>query len=1347
MEEIKPLENIYSSQNQDLTVGKDIKSTYSRLPLNTTNRISTPQGFIDDVQDEFMLNWVGQIFQRNNLKDDFNFSLDIDSTYDPFTKDNLAGYEEYINEFTEVRNQEHHNFIKATIDTNLARKSRLEDSDGFFRNIGASLLGNLPLPENFIPIPLVKGMSFTQKFFKGGAIASASVGLTEPIRRNLDPTSTNAETIGYMASAFALGGTLTGVFGRAGKEKSTFGNAIAKTINEKGGVNKITENYFKSFWTSEGKKDFTTDGFKFRDIQSEIKQAREELKTIQAKKIEPIITKYKGKDGEEITNATYDQTAINAKSKVVGEKVKQIKALEEELKLQATSESFNYRIEDDAAGAKVDIVRTNLDETGNEKLASYDADTNTVKLNETLARTKFYNNEHMYSNIEGVQPLAKSNFKTDEDYLSFLIKKEINRKLYFKQDTTENPIDYENRLNQQTIAELRNVVSINRQTDLSGIRSIFKVLENFTNFGKIINKQKDSSIAVDAQRLIGDFSTSQRAERFGLPPMKSAYVEAQTKWNAEFILAKDELDQAFQLYRTDKANGKLILGMNMQVAKIKAVDAYENVMQRLNKRHKKDPDTITQGEFQTQVHDAVVDNTIFNDVGLHPAVKKGAVAVRKFYERYRIEAENLGLFASQGSYNNLLLKIKSVIDDLQNDIKTKPLNKFQLKRTNELLSYLRQRDKTIKEIKKEFDEGNISPPYTKPEEYVNRIYARDKILANPELFKEQLRLHYTKFPFKKIGDQTINYSTNPAAIEKRVQATYDRILNVEANTMDGDGILGYDFDNKGIFKTGVRPLMSRVLDIPTKDIKQFVETDIATLMANYNQKMGAAIEIARTFGDKHMEIHLYQMERKLISKELKSEKDNTKITEIINAFEDAKDTMVGGLSLQDPASFGRRSAQLLRDAASLSFMGKVIFSALPDMARPFMTAGFGRTFNVAFKSYAANTELYGEALKQVRWMTPIIETQMGSARKRFQETGGQVQGFGTLNAFNKGFDKVATLYNKAQGPFYFANLLTQHTQLWKQIHSMVAAHRFIEDSIKWSKGTASDFDKRRLLSYGIDEKTAKLISEMPYETDLKYGTLYANYNQWGSVKGGLQARSKIQQGIWGDVQRTIITPTDTDRYNMMQGVIRLNSKTSNDIFKSLGKFGKFLGYQETRLGGKISNAYMGLPFQFFSWGIAANRKLLIAGLQSRDAAPIMGMVSMVGLATLGDYMKNPRYWTQKSTEEKMIRAIELSGITGLFGDANFMLETITRGGAGVRPALGQKLRFGDPNTADVIGEFVGAGPSIVADFIYAFGTDQSWDERSATLRRMIPLNNLFYWDKTFKSIWNTGSNVLKDIVD
>ena len=82
MDDLTPLQNIYTPQDQDLTVGRDVQTSYSRLPLNKTANISTPQGFFDDVGDEFMLNWVGQSFQRNNLKDDFNFSLQIDPLYD-----------------------------------------------------------------------------------------------------------------------------------------------------------------------------------------------------------------------------------------------------------------------------------------------------------------------------------------------------------------------------------------------------------------------------------------------------------------------------------------------------------------------------------------------------------------------------------------------------------------------------------------------------------------------------------------------------------------------------------------------------------------------------------------------------------------------------------------------------------------------------------------------------------------------------------------------------------------------------------------------------------------------------------------------------------------------------------------------------------------------------------------------------------------------------------------------------------------------------------------------------------------------------------------------------------------
>ena len=127
---------------------------------------------------------------------------------------------------------------------------------------------------------------------------------------------------------------------------------------------------------------------------------------------------------------------------------------------------------------------------------------------------------------------------------------------------------------------------------------------------------------------------------------------------------------------------------------------YENVMQRLNRRQQKDPDKYTQREFNEKVHDAVIDNDVFNDAGLPPAIKQAAVAVRKFYERYRIDAEELGMFASQGAYNKNI-KNRWCYRRFKKDIKTKPLNKFQEKRTKELLSYLQKRRKDIlKKFKK-----------------------------------------------------------------------------------------------------------------------------------------------------------------------------------------------------------------------------------------------------------------------------------------------------------------------------------------------------------------------------------------------------------------------------------------------------------------------------------------------------------------------------------------------------------------------------------------------------------------------------------------------------------------------
>ena len=157
--------------------------------------------------------------------------------------------------FKSVKNKEHHDFLKNKITINNARRFRLESSD---RGITSALAAGLFDPINYIPIPFVKGIGFGTKFVKGGAIAAGLVGATEPIRRSLDPTSTGAETAGYIGGSFLLGGLLTGFLGRSGAK------IASETVAKKGGVKGIGEKYMKAHASTDGRKDFESTGFNYK---------------------------------------------------------------------------------------------------------------------------------------------------------------------------------------------------------------------------------------------------------------------------------------------------------------------------------------------------------------------------------------------------------------------------------------------------------------------------------------------------------------------------------------------------------------------------------------------------------------------------------------------------------------------------------------------------------------------------------------------------------------------------------------------------------------------------------------------------------------------------------------------------------------------------------------------------------------------------------------------------------------------------------------------------------------------------------------------------------------------------
>ena len=1233
---------------KELNIINAIEQDNTLLPSNLQRPIRYDSGFMSDVVDEWNLSWIGQMMEQKDYDMGW-MGMPIDQSYDPYLPENIEGYEQFASKFTEVRNKGHHDFLKAKIDKNMARRNRLDSSE---RGILPALVAGLGDPINYIPIPFVKGLTFAGRAVKGGAVASGLVGATEPIRRSLDPTSSNAETGMYLGGSFILGGLFTGFLGKSGAK------IARETIGKKGGTKKIGEKVFEAHAFNDGRKDFEATG-------------------------------------------------------------------------------FNYNVGDDVGN-----VRVVYNKNPKNKLVSITgkADKKTMSVDYVRIRNIFQNSKHLVSKIRGVAPLPKKFFKSADDYMQFLMKKEVLRTVYgksaFKRLKDEPLASYENRLNNAAYRELTEFNKADLSTQANGF---FKWVESWTNYGSVINKKKlkDHYYAEQMMRLSGDYGTKSRAAKDGYTFGGSALLEAQTYWIPKMGEALKGMSDDFVEFRTGQANSKKILDMNINKGGIRFGDAVRDAKDKVLRRNTRQPNEITFDEYKREIFMGVVDDRVYSK--LNKVQKKSVDRVRKFFADYEVELREQGMFASQQSYARRMKILEGQIAKFKEARATAKFNKAQL---DELDVLIRQSEKEFRYIKDDLipalnrDEP-ISPPFEMGRNYVLRMYRTDKMYEDKDEFIKILADHFLENPIVVKRGKEFMTDTSLEARMKRAEDVYNKIMDEDA--VDADGLFGIGRQKDGSIKAGVRPLMSRSLNIPTWKIAKFVENDIEFLMRQYQIKVSNALEISKKFGDHHMAAELKEMHFRLIRDEMKTAKDKTKINQVLNAFEDEKDKMLGSISLEDPSSVSKRTAAFLRDWASLAFMGKVVFSAVVDAARPIMVNGAARTFKNVIKHQIGNPSV-NKAVENLKYMGVAPDVVLGSARKRIIEDGGYV---GRGKSFiGRKFDKVADMFNNAQAPFYFVNGLTPWTQMMKEHSGLVSAHRFIEDSNKWAKGTLDDFGKERLISYGIDEKTAKLIASMPYE-DLD-GLFTANVRQWGTKTGGTVAARKFRQAVHADVSRTIITPQVTDQFNMMHGVLRVNNE---DTAKFLDNgFFRMFGYQKTERGGKFSNAYIGLPFQFFSWAVAANRKLVISGLSGREQDAISGVFAMICMGMFGDYLKNPRYWSQKPWEEKIIRGVELSGVAGLFTDMNFITETISGGmfdhAVGIRPALGLDLRFGNPDMADAIGEFTGAGPSIIADLIYAFGTDADFDDKAATIRRIIPLNTLWIWDRTFKDLYNFGVDEL-----
>ena len=1008
-------------------------------------------------------------------------------------------------------------------------------------------------------------------------------------------------------------------------------------------------------------------------------------------------------------------------------------------------------------------VRSNVDDV----VARYNNLTNEVELDIVKAKAQFEQKKHLEQLRQvGVTPPANL-FRTADDWVNYTVRRAIFASEIMPKTLKEfkdMPVsEYLSTLNKRVIDDIVKD-NVSKGAETSGIKYL-RILEEVQNLGGVVNavgrnvknKKLRERVARDMLELLGDHGVMTKMNREGYSATPdSVLLRTFTQYQPKLRDAIFEMEDAYFGYHgiaSDKTGGQRTIARGVLATQ----QFGSKVKNAFNKTKQGEvPPDVTLRDYYSMVGRYIMDEDVLQetqDIALQEAIKKGSIPFNRLMKEFNDVASSLQMFKSQKSFQIMTKRAELTLAKALDMQRT---GKFTGEQAEALAKKIQSKREFLKLQQAEIDVVANDSLTAGKEKYFTRYFRHDKLVENADEFKAILRRHFeTTLPQKitdpkylkrrklaekrnkltakeKIPDDLTN---REKILDAEVEYHYNQILEGHSRWGDIEGIHGYGIDVDGQYKVGARQLLQRELDIPNKELKDFIEQDAEIVMRQYVQRMAPALELHKKFGDVHLTEYLDNLELDLIADNV----PQTARQKIINGFRDGKDNLLGTLYSDDPTTLSVQIANSIRNLASLAFMGKVTISALPEIARPLMVNGFHRTYKDVIGAYVGGLETIGKHsnINELDQLVPILEGELSSASSRFvfDSTAQQSKNFGGY--FNKA---VGQWLERPQQAFYQANILTPYTRGIKRIVRRMSMHRFVEDSAKLVAGKLDETGIARLASYGIDKNVAEVFSRMPIEKSK--GTYYLNSMAWDALPGGKMARRKLQSAIYADMNRTIVTPSAADQVNMMHGVIRINDEgiaelMDNPLFKAMG-------FQKTDMGGKINNAWLGLLLQFYSWGISANRKVLIGLAQGRDGKmgqAMAGVSSAIALGMMADWAKNPRYYENKDLGEKIIRGVELSGTTALLGDANFMLETTSGGffgeSIGARPLLGLDQRFGDADGDDAVKEIIGSGPSMLFDVISAFSNDTLSDvEKKTMLRKLIPLNNFWLWDQAFRDLYN-----------
>ena len=608
----------------------------------------------------------------------------------------------------------------------------------------------------------------------------------------------------------------------------------------------------------------------------------------------------------------------------------------------------------------------------------------------------------------------------------------------------------------------------------------------------------------------------------------------------------------------------------------------------------------------------------------------------------------------------------------------------------------------------------------------NIVYKRDQIKARFEEFKTILRNELpsaTQQQIDELAEQFLKYQP---------VISFDSLIKrAEKAIQSGKAIDMEDFVSS-VNKVSAR-FHSRDLNISYKALANagFIETDVSVLTKMYFNQTVPDIEITRVFGDpmglgqryvegggfrKGIQQVIDEYDKLIAKASSVVEKD--KLIKLKNEAVDDSDAAIGlirgtyGLA-DDPNRSFSRNIRMVKLYNAFTMLTGIAQTA--DVARLIAIQGIVKTFRSAMEIYTSGiardilrrskntTQLGGEATDLATSTTAMRQYDIQDA-------------FGVYNKFERGWSSLGNLY------FTFINLSNPWNASVKTIAGLFNGTRLLEACEKLYLGkTLARADQMRLSNLGIKPDQAI--------------DIWKQYVRFGIGKGG---RTSLKEA---GTEYKVIRLANTEEWEdkaLADVFHHAIGKQANIDVVTPGK-GDIPLWANTEMGGVLT--------QFKKFGMASTQRMLMRGLQERDAKQMQGFLLLVAAGMMIDAFRQRQFgrsYAKKPLGQKIVDGLDRSGLIGIYSDINNALERMTNNEIGMRPALGSKKPYGtyrdfmkEPVKASLnmplwdIGGPTASQFANIADIAWTWGNGKYNHPTARNVRRLVPFQNVWWLDSLF----------------